>query len=168
MNTPQSLSLVLSPFVASLNSMLNEPWQGDLRRLPRRVSPHRLCPPPHGLSEPPLHSVPCRLGFGRQGDDFARQPAFEGEFGAALRAVGEMRLDAGLFGLAKGAGDVPGEEQKRLPMGVAVHGNDVVHEPPHSQSASCPASLDFRCRRAWNMRVFTVSTGQSMISAISR
>jgi len=39
---------------------------------------------------------------------------------------------------------------------------------PYSQSAKFPASACLRRRRAWNMRVFTVSTGQSTISAISR
>ena len=46
---------------------------------------------------------------------------------------------------------------------------DIGHRlSPYSQSAKLPASASFRRRRAWNMRVFTVSTGQSTISAISR
>ena len=78
-----------------------------------------------------------------------------------------MPFDPLAIALVEPAGHIPRQQL----FGLVVGGIDgrVVHlEPPYSQSAASPEMTRFNLRRAWNMRVFTVSIGQPMISAISR
>ena len=104
--------------------------------------------------------VTRHLGFGGGG----LQLALPRQLGLAARALGEMGIDArALIGIERRA-DVPRQQGLHRLVDIA-EGNDL---PAHSQSSSRPASKVFKRRRAWNMRVFTVSTGQPTISAISR
>ena len=90
---------------------------------------------------------------------------FPSQFGLAARAFGDMRFDAGAFLAIETRADVPRQQRLHLLMHV---GAELDNPPAHSQSSIWPASKAFSLRRAWNMRVFTVSTGQPTISLISR
>ena len=69
--------------------------------------------------------------------------------------------------LVQPIGNIPRQQRPDLVVVAGMKGNDTAHGG-YSQSDRLPASARRRWRLAWNMRVFTVSTGQSMISDISR
>ena len=90
--------------------------------------------------------------------------ALELEVGPTARAVPEVRLDLGALGGVEGAVGVPGQHRLHRAVLVAV---EMENARLHSQSSGSPASSARSRRRPWNARVFTVSTGQSTIKAIS-
>ena len=92
------------------------------------------------------------------------QSPLEGELGLATRAVGEVGFDAAQLRRVEALRHVPRQQGLDRLVRVQVNDTCIAHNQPSSRSAN----KAFSRRRAWNMRVFTVSTGQSTICAISR
>lgn len=108
------------------------------------------------------------LDIQRQTRNLPAQRPIGIEIRPAIGTVCQMRLhQSGLGGIER-AVDVPGQQALRRAMGIVMQLNDIAHDLSYTQSASSPANRRCKWRLAWNMRVFTVSTGQLMIWAISR
>lgn len=91
------------------------------------------------------------------------QAALPGQFGAAPGTVAQMSLHALSLAVGQRAGGIPG--QQCLHVLVLRNVRWVLHV--HLNSSKWSDNMSFKRRRAWNMRVFTVFTGQPMVSAIS-
>ena len=84
--------------------------------------------------------------------------------GLATRTTVDVRFDARSPCLIERAVDMPRQQRLHAPMLLCV---DLENARLHSQSFNSPESSARNRRRPWKTRVFTVSTGQSAICAIS-
>ena len=104
--------------------------------------------------------------------DLRRRPPAGPHLLLAAAAGREMGLDPLPLPLGQAAVDVPGEQlpdplvdsAPRDPPALAWSSGLLLARVPETPS---PGSSSLRRRRAWNIRVFTVFTGQPTISAIS-
>ena len=153
------------------------PWPGTGRARPERRGRGAANAPPSRRCA--LRTAAFRLrrieagaqgepaAVDRSGRNLGRiggESALELDVGLATRALPEVRLEAGPFlRIQRGIG-VPGQQDLRRQVLVAVEMKDA---GLHSQSSGSPDSNARSRRRPWKARVFTVSTGQPTITAIS-
>jgi len=115
--------------------------------------------------KPLAKAGPARLHLGRIIAILGSERALGTKVRLACGAFRKVLLNALAIGSIQLAGDVP---RKQLFGFIMRIDRWIVHLNLYTQSPASPGITAFNLRRAWNMRVFTVSIGQPMISAISR